>query len=312
MVGCNSSLPQPDFEKPLLELPKHFPPIEYTIAINPVTDAGFNLGRKLFYDPILSRDSTISCGSCHQQKAGFAHLNQTTSQGIDGQMGLRNAPILTNLLWKKAFMHDGGINHFDIQPFGPISNPIEMNQDLNQLISKLNNNTSYKTQFKAAFGTDSIFSQRIFRALVQFMACMITANTPYDKFAQGDSSALTALQQKGLKIFLQKCNGCHTKPLFHDNGFHQILPEQTDLGRYAITGNQADKFKFATPSLRNIAHSAPYFHNGTAKSLLAVLTQKTKTPSNIELSDTEQKALLAFLEGLSDNDFLTNPIFSEP
>ncbi|HEU4718515.1 MAG TPA: cytochrome-c peroxidase, partial [Bacteroidia bacterium] len=161
--GCRVDpkvLPETTSEQVKFYIPDGFPQPVYTFAGNEVTLAGFTLGRKLFYDPRLSADNTISCGFCHQAPASFANANHALSHGIGGQFGRRNAPVLVNLAWNQSFMWDGGINHIENQPPAPIQNPVEMGETMSNVILKLSAVPSYHDDFKAAFGDDSITTQR--------------------------------------------------------------------------------------------------------------------------------------------------------
>jgi cytochrome c peroxidase len=306
-------------------VPVGFPAPAYDFSLNPVTVDGFELGRKLFYDPRLSRDNTISCGTCHQQVSAFANTSHQVSHGIDGLFGTRNAPGLWNLAWHSTFMWDGGIQHIELQPLGPIANPVEMDEDINNIITKLKNDALYPGMFKAAFGNDTITTQRITQAITQFQGLMISDNSKYDQYARGETT-LTPAELAGLATFRSKCATCHTEPLFSDNSYHNngLAPEPTimDAGRMHITNDPADSLKFRTPSLRNIAVTGPYMHDGRYATLSQCLNHYTSPmyqsatldpllSSGISLTTQEKSDLLAFLATLTDYTFIQDPKFKE-
>lgn len=307
-------------------VPNGWPTPYYNYSNNPLTVDGFVLGRTLFYDPILSLDNTISCGSCHQQFAAFAHSGHDVSHGIGGLLGNRNAPTLQNLNWSTTFMHDGGILNIELMPLGPITNPVEMNETMTHVVSKLSASGKYKQLFTSAFGDDLVNSQRIFKAIAQFMGTMYSYNSKYDKVKAG-SDAFTAEEQSGYNIFIQKCASCHTEPLFTDYQFRNIgLTINTaynDSGRAHITGNATDRYKFKTPSLRNIEKSEPYMHDGRYTSLTQVLnnhfaaagyvpTLDPQIQAGIVLSSQDKSDVIAFLKTLTDTKYLTDLRYSDP
>lgn len=306
-------------------VPEGFPAPVYSFQNNPLTQAGFELGRKLFYDPLLSRDSTISCGSCHQQAVAFANADHRVSHGINGLIGKRNAPALFNIAWIPLFMHDGGINHLEVQPLGPIANPVEMDEDIGNVVAKLKRNSAYPPLFAAAFGSDTITSQRMMRAMAQFMGTMISANSRYDGYRTGKST-LSASEMNGLALFRTHCESCHREPLltdyqFRNNGLDSVFFR--DTGREHVTQNPADSGKFKVPSLRNIALTKPYMHDGRFETLQRVLDHyasgirqsSTLDPllagGNLPLSAQDKADIISFLYALTDNSFVSDPRFSE-
>lgn len=309
-------------------VPEGWPSPVYTFANNPLSENGFELGRALFYEEMLSRDNTISCGSCHQQFVAFAHADHNLSHGIDGLFGIRNAPGLFNLNWNTSFMWDGGVNHIEIQPFAPINNPVEMDGNLNDIIVKLNNSNKYKQLFKNAFGDDSITSQRIFYAITQFQGMLYSYNSKYDYYKRGEAGGeMNSQELSGYNLFQQKCNSCHKEPLFTDYAFRNnglsVNAILQDTGRAHITGAASDRFKFKTPSLRNIALTAPYMHDGRFNSLDDALNHYTSGIVNygtldpilqngINLSAQEKADIKAFLFTLTDYKFVNDQRFRDP
>jgi cytochrome c peroxidase len=314
--------PAPAMEEKIeLTIPQGFPQPVYTFSNNPLTADGFKLGRKLFHDPILSRDNSISCESCHQQFAAFAHLDHAVSHGIDNQFGRRNAPALFNLIWHPHFMWDGGINHIEVQPISPITNPKEMDETLAHVVQKLKSHGEYPLLFKKAFGTDSITAPLMLKALAQFMGMLNSYNSKYDKYMRGQTS-LSTDEQNGLNIFRAKCASCHAEPLFTDfsfrnNGLDDVF---ADSGRAHITGMAEDIGKFKVPSLRNVALSRPYMHDGRFQTLsqcidhyrFHVKPSSTLDPlltNGIPLTEAEKHYLLQFLNTLTDYEFINDSRF---
>jgi len=309
-----------------LKFPKNFPEPNYDFRNNKISPEKFVLGRKLFYDPILSKDSSISCQSCHQKFAAFAHIDHSLSHGIDSKIGTRNVPALQNLIWKDSYMWDGGVNNLEVQPINPITNPVEMDENLNHVISKLKNNKQYAMLFKKAFKDTIINSERLLKSLAQFTGLMITANSKYDKYIAG-TDTFNLQEKNGLALFRIKCAGCHKEPLFTDNSYSNngLMPDNSlnDQGRKKVTGAEADNFKFKVPGLRNIEMTFPYMHDGRFRKLKDVLNHYAdpRNHSSIAdekvknigtLSDKECKDVIAFLLTLTDKDFLNDRRFSDP
>jgi cytochrome c peroxidase len=185
-----------------LNIPKNWPKTVYSFQNNPLTEEGFQLGRKLFYDPILSRDSTISCASCHLQYTGFTHVDHTVSHGIDGKKGTRNAPVLINLAWNSTFHWDGGVNHLEVQGINPIQHPAEMDEKLENVLKKLNATSIYPALFKNAFGSDKITTSTLMKALTLYTVSLVSADSKYDKVMRKEKGVHFSEQEKnGLKLF---------------------------------------------------------------------------------------------------------------
>jgi cytochrome c peroxidase len=305
------------------EAPMNFPLVRYNFSANPVNKAGFELGKKLFYDGILSRDGSISCGSCHQQSAAFAHLDHSVSHGIDDKLGNRNAPVIQNTAWQQFFTWDGGVFHLDDFPINPITNPVEMDEKMPHVITKLNSNSTYRAMFKKAFNKDSADYASLTMALSQFMNMLVSNQSRYDAYIAGNATALSDNEKVGMNLFMNKCNSCHTAPLFTDNKFHNTgLATGTDLGRATVTTLDSDLYKFKTPTLRNVEVSYPYNHNGKMNTLDGVLkhyasdikpgtTVDQRLIGGLGLTVMEQQQIIAFLKTLTDTKFLTDTRFSE-
>jgi cytochrome c peroxidase len=292
----------------------------YDFSKNPLTKEGFQLGRHLFYDPILSRDNTISCASCHLQATGFTHVDHDLSHGIDGKIGTRNSMTIMNVAWSKNFMWDGGVNHLDMQPLAPLSNSAEMDGNLDSVLYKLNNSIKYKILFYKVFNDSLATVPKMLLAFSQFTLQLNSYNSKYDKYIlQEAGGEFTEQERNGLRLFKTHCASCHTEPLFTNQDFENNgLPIDTtlnDLGRLNVTRNAADSFKFKVPTLRNIQFTFPYMHDGRFKKLREVLnhyasTDRLKKP--IVLNSNEKTDIIAFLLTLTDNDFLFDRRFGFP
>jgi cytochrome c peroxidase len=309
-----------------LKIPKGFPKPIYDFKNNKISPEIFKLGRKLFYDPILSKDSSISCQSCHQRVAAFAHIDHALSHGIDGKIGTRNVPAIQNMIWKDTFMADGGVNNMEVQPINPLTSPIEMNESIAHIIFKLKQNKEYVTQFKKAYKDTIINSERLLKSLAQFTGLMISANSRYDKYILGKDT-FNIQEKSGLELFRTKCSSCHKEPLFTDNSYRNngLIVDSTinDIGRSKITNIEADKYKFKVPSLRNVEMTFPYMHDGRYRKLKDVLNHYS-SPTNHNnstdeaitkignLSDKERKDIIAFLLTLTDKEFLNDKRFIDP
>ena len=307
-------------------VPEGFPQPQYNFAANPLTKEGIELGRKLFYDGILSQDGNFPCASCHQQFAAFATFDHDLSHGFDNAFTTRNAPGLFNLAWQAAFHHDGGINNIEVQPLAPITAQNEMAETVENVIKKLKADAQYRQLFQKAFGDDDINSQRMLKALTQFQLTLVSANSKWDKVKRGEAQ-FTEYEQRGYAIFQAKCNSCHTEPLFTDNSFRNNgLPVNSflkDEGRFGITNKAEDKGKFKVPSLRNVELTFPYMHDGRYYTLEAVMehynsrivqgpTLDPLLKNGIPLSRAEVVDIVAFLKTLTDRDFVKDPRFAQP
>lgn len=307
------------------EVPKGWPKPQFDFNKNPLTEEGFQLGRHLFYDPIMSRDSTVSCASCHMQQTGFTHVDHNLSHGVEGKIGTRNSLVLINLAWNKSFHWDGGVNNLEVQPINPITSPVEMDEKLENVIVKLQRSEKYRTLFTKAFGNDKITSQRLLKALAQFTVMLKSTNSKYDKVMRKEA-AFNTYEQHGYELFKANCVSCHTEPLFNSDRFESngLAVDETlnDLGRVKITNNEADKLRFKVPTLRNIQYTYPYMHDGRFKNLTEVIKhyntlENHKSLSNeltkpMHLSDNDRIDLVAFLLTLTDKEFLYNKRFSFP
>jgi cytochrome c peroxidase len=309
-----------------LPIPVGFPQKTPIFENNPLTEEGFQLGRKLFYDGILSKDGNFPCASCHQQFAAFATFDHSLSHGFDNSFTARNAPGLFNLAWHQQFHWDGGITHLEVQPLAPLTAPNEMAEDLNNVLEKLRNHPQYPGMFERAFGSKDIDSKRMLQAITQFVGSMVSAEAKYDQVRKGNAQ-FTAAETRGYLIFNSQCASCHSEPLFTDLSYRNVgiplNPFNKDFGRMTVTGNRQDSLKFKVPTLRNLSYTFPYGHDGRFISIDRVLDHyergiqagPTLDPSmrnGIELSPTQRADLKEFLKTLDDPAFLQNKRFGPP
>ena len=300
---------------------------------NPMSVEGVALGKKLFFDPILSANNTQSCADCHSPQNGFSDARQF-SIGITGEAGNRNSMPLQNLAWNYngKFFWDGRAGSLEDQIFEPVTNPIEMANTWPNAVASLQNSTEYPVLFDDAFGTTTIDSTMVSKAIAQFMRTLISANSRFDQFQRGEIE-LSPSEANGLNVFLDESRGdcfhCHGNPLnplwtdniFHNNGLDEFF---IDKGLSIVTGDPRDDGKFKTPSLRNLAFTAPYMHDGRFETLDEVINHyseglvysetvdplmKAVGEGGVHLSEEDKADLKAFLLSLSDPSFINNPDF---
>lgn len=309
-------------------------------ADNPMTVEGVALGRKLFYEKKLSADNTQACASCHAQSFSFTDNGLRFSVGIDEIQGNRNAMAILNSGWSTSFFWDGRAASLEAQALGPVPNPIEMHQHWTDAVAKLEADTAYPELFVKAFGVCSIDSLHVVMAIAQFERTMISGNSKFDKVGRHEES-FTASELNGFILFSRDknnqtgehgadCFHCHgssgglfTDHLFHNNGIDSVF---ADVGREAITGNEFDRGKFKTPTLRNVELTAPYMHDGRFATLEDVIEHynmgghpsATLDPLmknvgvGLELTAEEKTDMVNFLKTLTDWDYINNPEFAEP
>lgn len=275
------------------------------------------LGELLFFDPILSRDSSISCASCHKPEFSFAD-NVALSPGVEGKLGNRNTPSAMNMASRNSFFLDGRAATLEEQALGPIANPVEMDLPIDKAVERLKANTFYNKAFKKIFN-EGITPHTLGKAIADFERTLEGGSTPFDLWAKGDKTAITESAKRGHKIFIEKakCFECHFGPDFTNDDFKNIGlfngKEYNDAGRYNVTRDSADLGKFKVPGLRNIAYTAPYMHDGSLKTLREVIdyydnpdkfvknrinTDTLIVPLN--LTEQEKQDLEAFLITLSE------------
>jgi cytochrome c peroxidase len=287
---------------------------------NELTEARAQLGKRLFFDPRLSRSGDVSCGKCHEQRYAFAQPDRV-STGVDLRQGTRNAPPLVNLAWGESFFWDGRALSLEEQAGKPIENPDEMGLSLPEAVARVADDESYVAAFLAAYqGPPSEESLR--KAIASFVRTLVSANSPYDRHLRGDDADFGEPERRGEAIFLSDAGGCfHCHPAgmltnegFFNNGSYDGFG---DSGRHMLSGRSGDLGKFKVPGLRNIEYTAPYMHDGSVPTLEAVIEHYDRggrghetTDPQIEpllLSPQEKADLLAFLRSLSDADFLVDP-----
>ena len=308
-----------------LEVPQGFPPPVYRFEDNPLSREGFELGRKLFYDTLLSADHKISCGSCHQQIAAFGTYEHDRSHGVFDSHTTRNAPVLFNLAWAPAFHWDGEFSRLTDEIAQPLNGHIEMGMDYQRIINYLEKDPYYKAQFEKVFHYPMIRPEFVLKALAQFTGFFVSANSRYDRYKKGTVN-FTAQEINGYNLYKANCASCHPEPLFTDYSFRNIgLPIDNDLqdfGRMRLTGNPSDSLKFKVPTLRNCYVSSNYMHDGRFNTLhqciahyrFGIQQSPTLDPSvrnGITLTNAQATDLFEFLRTLTDSSFLRDPRFGQ-
>lgn len=280
---------------------------------NPLTDAKVRLGAQLYFDPRLSADNTISCATCHAPETAWAN-HDPTDTGIGGQVGGRNSGTVLDSAWMRHQFWDGRAGSLEEQALGPIHNPIEMGETLENVVRKLGAITEYRQQFELVFGT-GVTTDGIAKAIAAFERTVVSGPSPFDRFLAGEKTALSPAAARGLELFNGKahCTPCHSGPMFSDQGFHNLgvgmdRPEP-DLGREMFTNDAADRGAFKTPMLRNVALTGPYLHDGSEKTLADVVDfyDRGGVPNPdldplmlpLHLTAAEKADLVAFLESLT-------------
>ncbi|MDQ7091222.1 MAG: cytochrome-c peroxidase [Methylococcales bacterium] len=281
-------------------------------ADNPTTAEKVKLGQMLYHDPRLSSTGTVSCASCHNTMAG-GEDNRAGSMGVHGQVGGRSAPTVWNAAFNKVQFWDGRAPSLEAQAAGPVTNPIEMGmKSWDDVVVRLKAVEGYQTAFTAVFGKDSISEENATKAIAAYERTLITPNSPYDKFVNGDKSALTPQQIRGMKKVAELgCTSCHSGAAFNGAGTFQKFPAndngyfeakfnfKKDKGLAEVTEKEKDEHFWKVPTLRNIALTAPYFHNGSVKTLKQAVEIMAKLQLNKDLSDNETADIIAFLNALT-------------
>ena len=302
------------------------------VSRNPLTTEGVELGRMLFYDPILSADSSVSCASCHFLALAFADGVALTNKGFSTNTLKRNSPALFNLAWHDGLFWEGGAIDVESQVAGPILDIDELGGDPQKMMERLNHSADYKARFQKAFGKENIEIGDVAKAIAQFERTIVSYQSTYDQYKEGNAT-LSTQELQGLHLYRAHCASCHTKGFFsdfdyHNNGLDSTFdftdPEDIRWGRYRITLNEKDKGAYKTPSLRNIALTAPYMHDGRFATLEEVLTHyshgivaSNTLDSSIPkqgfgFSSKEQEDIIAFLHSLTDYQLITNPHYQNP
>jgi cytochrome c peroxidase len=293
-----------------LGLDEYFPVSED----NPLTPQKIELGRRLFFDKLLSSDRSVACASCHKPELAFSD-GLTVPIGVTNHRGTRNAPAIINRAYGKSFFWDGRAQTIEEQVLDPIQNPAEMNLPLDELIARLKAEPSYVDAFQQTF-SDGISAANVSRALASFVRTLRSGNTSFDEFQNGNSAALSAEARRGLQLFRGKANcvACHVGPNFTDEQFHNTGVawrdgQFTDAGRYAVTQQEKDRGAFKTPTLREVSRTAPYMHDGSLATLKEVIEYYDRGGNAnphldaeirpLHLTLEEKTYLLAFLNALN-------------
>ena len=307
-------------------IPEGFPDPAYRFTDNPLTKEGFELGRKLFYDGVLSLDGNFPCASCHQQIASFGTYEHDRSHGYNGSHTLRNAPVLFNLAWQTKFHWDGEFNSLFDEAAQPINGHIEMAESFNGVIDKLQKDAEYRDMFKEVFRSSFIRPEFILKALAQFTGYMTSANSKYDRYKKG-LAGFTTQELNGYQIFQANCATCHPEPMFTDYSFRNIgLPVDNflnDYGRMRVTNDLSDSLKFKVPTLRNVYISSNYMHDGRFNTLAQCINhyrtgiQQSASldpllTNGITLTNAQATDLSLFLRTLTDSSFIQDVRFSKP
>ncbi|MFT5878676.1 MAG: cytochrome c peroxidase [Dokdonia sp.] len=301
----------------LLVYPNYFPVPVYSFINNGLTQEKIDLGRMLFYDPILSKEQTISCADCHSPYNAFAHTDHALSHGIGDSIGIRNAPALFNLAWQKKFMWDGAIHNLDMLALAPLTHPGEMGENLLNVVEKLQKTSRYRKAFYIAWGDSVVTGHKLLKAIAQFQLTLVSATSKYDNVKVA-KQVFSTQEKAGYVLFQNNCNTCHTEPLFSSYGFaNNGLPKDTtlnDLGKYGFTKNETDRLKFKIPSLRNLSYTYPYMHDGRFDMLHEVLNHYThlkpgdspepELQTALSLTSKDKADLIAFLFTLNDKAFV--------
>ena len=333
-VGCGTPTPADDGSTfdllDRLGVPPHVATAIPSPDRNPLTPAGIELGRRLFYDPLLSGDDSVACATCHQQARAFSDGVLISSAGVSGAPLTRHTPALINLAFMPAYFWDGGGYDLESVAFGPLGHPDEMGQPLGRLVDELASAPLYPALFAAAF-SDGLTLPNVVRALAQFQRSLVSADAPYDRFVAGDEAAMNPTARAGMDLVAHHCGDCHPAPFFTDfgyadNGLDQTYAddhERLAWGRGRITEAPEDKGAYKVPTLRNVAVTAPYMHDGRLPTLRAVFDHyrfEARRGAGLDprlgdkgpLSDAEVVKMMAFLDALTDARFLTDPRWGPP
>ena len=307
-----------------LEIPDWFPEMQIP-SDNQLTSNRVELGRKLFFDPLLSLDTTVSCGTCHQQDKAFTD-GLSISLGVEGAFGMRNSPTLANIGYAPYFFHDGGVETLELQSQAPIFSDDEMRFSIAGFLERISDDDEYQLLFENAYSREpDAFG--ITRAIASFERTLISGNSRYDQYEfQKDGDALSEQELRGKQLFFStetKCSTCHPSPLFTNYEFENIGLYQSylDSGRARISHLAADNGKFKVPTLRNIELTAPYMHDGSVETLEQVIDHfdgggvgninQSELIVPLNLTAQEKDDLVAFLKTLTDLEFVNDPAFAE-
>ncbi|MBI5915203.1 MAG: c-type cytochrome [Bacteroidetes bacterium] len=318
--ACEKEPAEPTAE-PLLAVPEGFPTPVFPEG-NELTPERWALGKRLFFDPVMSSDGTVSCASCHLPELGFTD-GRAVSEGVEGRLGNRNAPTLANVAYHPYFTREGGVPTLEMQILVPIQEHVEFDFNILLIAERLNGDSSYAQASRQAYDREPD-AFVITRSIGCFERTILSGGSRYDQFLNGKNSALTAAEKRGKDLFFGEkiaCSQCHggfnfTNYAFENNGLYEDYP---DPGRFRLTGKEEDRALFKVPTLRNVGVTAPYMHDGSLPTLEAVVghynsggkdhPHKSQLVKPLGLTAQERSDLVAFLHSLTDDDFLNNPKF---
>jgi cytochrome c peroxidase len=325
LASCNKEQNTKDLTLLQQEIPEGFPQPAYRFEDNPLSQEGFELGRKLFYDGRLSIDNLHPCSSCHQQIAAFGTFEHDRSHGVFDSHTLRNAPVLFNLAWRNSYHWDGEFISLTDAIAQPIHGQVEMGETFAGVINKIKDDKDYQERFKKVFRSPFIQPEHILKALAQFTGVLVSADSKYDRYKKG-TAVFTTQEESGYQLYKANCASCHPEPLFTDFSMRNIgLPVDNflkDYGRMRITGLKEDSLKFRVPTLRNTYISSNYMHDGRFNTIgqcinhyrSGVQQSATLDPlltNGITLTDAQASNLFVFLRALTDSVFLKDPRFKQ-
>lgn len=320
LLSCGEE-PLHPLEDTLLITPKGFPELIFP-EDNALTEARWTLGKRLFYDPILSRDNSISCASCHHPEQAFTD-GMAFSEGIEGRIGNRNAPTLANVGYHPYLTREGGVPTLEMQILVPVQEHAEFDFNILLIADRMKADSTYVKASLDAYGREPD-PFVITRSISCFERTIVSGNSQYDKFINGDKDQLNEAQKRGKDLFFSErlaCSLCHngfnfTNYAFENNGLYE---EYSDPGRYRLTGEETDRALFKVPTLRNVAITSPYMHDGSISNLMDVVEHyntggkahphKSVLLKPLHLTVQEKADVVAFLGTLTDNEFLTDPKF---
>ncbi len=327
VASCNDTTgPGDTTEQPALVVPANFPSVPFPVD-NPFSSAKAALGRKLYYDRQLSKDGSMSCGSCHRQELAFTD-GRPISRGVNNEPGSRNTPTIANTAYLSLLAYDGLAPSLEAQLMRAIISPVEMHADTAVVTRYLQNDAGYRAMFASAFGAEApVNTDNAVRAISTFVRTVLSGGSRYDRFRAGDNSALSESEHQGRRLFFSnrtRCSLCHasfdlTDGIFHNTGLYM---HYIDKGRYYATKNENDIGKFKTPSLRNIALTAPYMHDGSLNTLEEVVEhynrgghpaiQRDTLMRPLDLTPQEAADLVSFMRTLTDDNLLRDSRFGKP
>ena len=323
MACQKEKIPVASTEEKILVVPEGFPELSFPMD-NEFTKARWELGKKLFFDPVLSRDSSISCASCHFSEKAFSDT-VAFSLGVDQAIGTRNAPTLSNLAYHPYFTREGGIPTLEMQILVPIQEHNEFDFNIVLIVEKLQKDSMYQQMSRVAYDRGEMDAFVLTRAISTFERSLLSGNSRYDEyFFQNKNNVLTEAELRGIDLFFGEktgCTNCHNDFNFTNYGFENngLYENYVDPGRFRLTGQESDRAKFKVPTLRNIEVTAPYMHDGSIETLEEIILHyesggkdypnKSDLIEPFTLTEMERNELVLFLKTLTDESFINNPLF---